>query len=203
MATAHVVSNLRTAIGHAQAEALTGRDALGTMPTALRNLTETSAENYNAVHQTILTFKNAALSFVDDAVSVTYGSLEVYDFPRGNLLILGATANLTATNSDGNLASTFGSKFSIGTAAAADDGTLTGTEANLIASVTASAAVASVATWKGKNTAAIAPIDGTTNSGSAQKVFINTLPTYGDTTASGTLKVNGTLTLTWANLGDE
>lgn len=147
--------------------------------------------------QTLLTLTNVALPITQDGSTAAYGGIVAYTFPTGNILVQGATASLTALG-DSNFTSTFGSKFSMGHVTKDDATTFAAGTADLIAAVTASAAVAKLATWKGINTAAISPLDGNS---SAIQAYLNALPTYANVSASGTLTVNGTILLTWTNLG--
>lgn len=49
------------------------------------------------LHRTTLTFVNTPISMTDEAGVVAWGAQKVYTFQAGNLLLLGAVANLTVT----------------------------------------------------------------------------------------------------------
>lgn len=84
---------------------------------------------------------NKTISVVDDAPG--YGSAEAFRLPEGNILIHGAIGYITLTTSDADITATFDGDISIGTAATAD-GTLSGSEVNLVASTSLGAATAKV-----------------------------------------------------------
>jgi len=205
MATAHVTSRLSTAIGHAQAEALTGRDALGTLPVAIRNLTAVVSENYNAFHQDIIKFTKMPITITDDGSTAAYGGKAFYTFPQGNIKIEGATLSLTDIDGThlGSISATFAGKMAVGTVTAADATSQSTTSANVIASTNNAAAVSTHATNKAISTTTITPFDGTTSTGNPISLFLNANVNYADQSGGGTLYVTGTLALTWCNLGDK
>lgn len=72
-----------------------------------------------------------------------YGSVLLQGFPKGNIQVEEALANLQFSCSDANITAAFSGVFSIGTAQTAS-ATLTGTSANIVASTAISAATAGV-----------------------------------------------------------
>lgn len=150
------------------------------------------------VKQTVLTFTNVAVAVTDHTTSGASGSQEVYSFPAGLIGVLGAVANLSVVAA-GGLSATAALLSAIGTVAAAADATLTSTEANISASASNTLS-AHAGTVKNKSTA-VTVLDGTASSAN---VFLNFAAADGDSTDSSnsTLTLNGTLTITWANFGD-
>lgn len=86
---------------------------------------------------------NKTISVVNGAGAPGYGSAEAFRLPEGNILIHGAIGYITLTTSDADITATFDGDISIGTAATAD-GTLSGSEVNLVASTSLGAATAKV-----------------------------------------------------------
>lgn len=156
----------------------------------------TTERGDGVIHQTVLTLTNVAVSTTDTPATSGDGSLKVYDFPAGNIHVLGATCNLAIVAATG-IGATAAVVGSIGTVAAAADATLTSTEANIIPS-TAATLTGSAGTMAGKSTGAVT-LDGTTTAIDALLNFA--IPDAGST-ANSTITVNGTITLTWVNLGD-
>lgn len=80
-------------------------DMAGTNPTTL-------VREYGGdalVKCTELTFASRSITMTDEAGVVAYGGTKVYDMPAGNILILGATANLTILKSGAGINADFGS----------------------------------------------------------------------------------------------
>lgn len=150
--------------------------------------------------KTVLTLDGASITMTDAGIAGAHGSLKVHDFPQCNMLFLGGSTDLTITAGAGGITDTAAVVGSIGTATVSTaDATLTGTEADLIPS-TASPLTAGAGATKGKSvTAGIAVFDGT---GTAIDAWLNFAVPDAGSTANDTLTVSGTITLVWANLGD-
>ncbi|CAB4169249.1 hypothetical protein UFOVP1516_63 [uncultured Caudovirales phage] len=72
-----------------------------------------------------------------------FGSILLQGFPKGNIQVEEALANLQFTCTDANITAAFSGVFSVGTAQTAS-ATLTGTSANIVASTAIAAATAGV-----------------------------------------------------------
>ena len=155
------------------------------------------------IHKTVLTFTNAAVALTDQADTVAYGGLKVYDLPAGAILMLGAVADLDVTKSSAGVNANWDGDFAVGTVTASNNSTLATTEQNIIPTTATPQAVAGVTTANGQSTASEnIVIDGTTT---AADVYVNLLVDDADHNVAGTacnLSLNGTLTLHWINLGD-
>lgn len=183
-----------TVVGSAEATAGT---PAGTGVTAVEN---GSASN----HQTILTFVNTPVPLVDEAGVVAYGGLKVYDFPIGRILWLGAVADLALTKSSTGVNANWDGDVGLGTVTATNDNALATTEQNLIPTTATPQAVAGATTADCQSTATES---GTIHDGSSTAIdaFLNLLVDDADhdvTTTPCNLIVNGTITMSWANLGD-
>ncbi len=157
-----------------------------------------TSEKDAVVHKTLITITALSVTTTDAGAAGAHGSQKIYDFPEGNILVLGGVMDLTTLAGAGGIADTAALISSLGTVAAVNDNaTLTTTEANIIPS-TSGTLVAGAGTMKGKSTTP-APFDGTTT---PVDVFLNFAMPDAGSTANDTLTVSGTVTLIWINLGD-
>lgn len=160
-----------------------------------------ATENGNGVlHKTVLLMTGLSVAMGATALVGFHGSQKIYDFPAGNIYILGATTDITTLAGAGGISDTAALVGAIGTVAAAtNNATLTGAEADVVPSV-AGTLSGGAGVLLGKSiTATGAVFDGT---GTATDAILNfavpdTLPGANDT-----LTVNGTITIVWLNLGD-
>lgn len=161
----------------------------------------TAAEMGNRVlHYTRLTLDALSVAMTDAGGAQSHGSSKIYDFPAGAIKMVGAIANLTLTAGTGGISDTFDGDGALGSVAAAADATLSGTEADVIASTATAQAVAGVGSLKMQSTASQeVVIDGTTT---PVDLYLNLLVDDADSTANDTLAVSGTIDLYWINLGD-
>jgi hypothetical protein len=143
------------------------------------------------MRQTLLVFNSTVLTLTDNGANGS-GSIQLLDFPKGNINLFNVVGNLTYT-----LAAfvNAGLVSSIGTATAAADATLTSTEADVIASTATAMNV----------TATFAPRLGTmailNGTGTATDMFLN-VATANDPVGNKALAVTGWLLVTWAHGGD-
>jgi len=174
---------------------------LGSAPAAAKALGLTVEELGNdAVHMTKFTFTNFLLP-IASLTNLGSGSIKIYDFPAGLLAYYGATTNLAISRVGTGIAADAEVIGALGTTTnGTDNATLTTTEASFVPS-TAGTLTAGVGAIKGKSTATQAPvhIDGTST---AVDLFLNIAAPAAKVTEADTLKINGSITLLWANLGD-
>lgn len=161
-------------------------------------------EPVSSVQKTVLRFTDVALPLVDQAGVVAYGGLKVYDFPEGQVCVLGAVADLAVTKSSAGVNNDWDGDFGLGTVTASNNATLSSTEQNLIPTTATPQATSGATTAKGASTATES---GTVLDGraTAADVFLNFLVDDTDhdvTTTPCNLILNGTVTLHWINLGD-
>ena len=124
-------------------------------------VTATEYGNQNTLHRTELKLDGLALTLTDEAGVVGYVGQKIYDFPEGAIMILGAVADLTVTES-GATAATASGDFSLGTATASNNATLTSTEADVIPSTAFGPLVSSAGTLKGISLAVITSLTNST-----------------------------------------
>lgn len=161
-----------------------------------------SSSSSPGTNKTVLTFKNTPLPLIDAAGVVARCALKIFDFPEGNIQIIGATANLALTKSAAGVNADWDGDFALGSTAAAADAALAGTEANVIPSTATPQAVAGATTAKGLSTGGVL-LDGTAT---PVDLYLNVLVDDADqdvTTTPTNLIANGTITVLWANLGDK
>lgn len=158
------------------------------------------ASESNGVQRTVLRLTNTVITMTDAGAAGCHGSLKVYDFPAGNIAFLGATSDLSILAGVGGITDTAAVVGGVGTATVGvGDATLTTTEQDLVPS-TAATLTAGAGAFDGESlTAGIAVFNGTDTPIDAWLNFA--VPDAGST-ANDTLTVNGTITLVWANLGD-
>lgn len=161
----------------------------------------TASEKGGLVHRTRLTLAAAPIVVTD---ALAYGGQKVYDFPEGRILVLGATCSLAfavTTARASTINDSAALKFALGSATASN-ATLATTMVDLIpkTSKTLDGAVAAYTTAVGAALAASAQFDGT---GTPLDAYLNlAFETNTDIDGDGTIAINGTIDLTWINLGD-
>lgn len=152
--------------------------------------------------KTVLKLVNTPVVLADNAGVVAYGSLKIFDFPEGLIGIAGASADLVVTKSSAGVIAAFDGDFGVGTVAANNGAALATTEQDIIPTTATPQAVAGVTTAKGISTAP-AQFDGTA---AALDAYLNMLVDDADhdvTTTPCNLILNGTVTITWAVIGDK
>lgn len=168
---------------------------------AKNGATVTATETLGGVHRTVLTLTDTPLAVTD---ALAYGSVKLYDFPAGRVLVLGTTASMafavtsdrtTTINDDAAMDWALGS-------AAASNVTLATSMVDLLPKQdhTLDGAEDAYTTAQGAALAASAQFDGT---GTALDMYLNvSFPTGTDIDADGTMTAAGTVTVSWVNLGD-
>lgn len=155
------------------------------------NVTEVT--DMTGVQRTVLTLTDVAITIAEGS-TVEYGSQLIYTFPQGAIKLIGVSINLTAV-ATANFAGTGAGDFALGSAAATDQ-TLAGTDLTW-STDSAAMTVTTTASDLHDQGEIVALYDGTTTPG---PVYLNLTMDNGEST--GTITVNGTITLIWANCGD-
>lgn len=157
-----------------------------------------ASEKDGVVHKTVLTLTAQSITMTDATTAGCHGSQKIYDFPAGNILILGATTDLAVVAGSGGITDTASVVGSIGSAAVGtDNATLLSTEANIVPS-TAATLTSGAGAMDGESTATVM-LDGTAT---AIDAYLNFAVPDAGSSASDTLTVDGTITILWVNLGD-
>lgn len=150
--------------------------------------------------KTTFTFTNVSIPTVDATTNGAQGSLNFYNFPEGLIDFRAVVSNLTITRVGTNITATAAVVASVGTATAGVDATLTGTEADLLASTTATLTAGAGAVSAVSTTAGVALFDGT---GTAKKAWLNFAIPDAGSAGNDALLVNGTLTVAWNFVADK
>lgn len=174
--------------------------ALPSTPGANLGSTVTFKETRGILKQTELVLASHVLTVVDSGANGGHASRTLFTCPIGNILVLGAYAELTITEAEAGIGDTAAVVAAIGTTATAtDNATLTGTEADIVAS-TAMTLVSSTDTEDLVSTGTECPatFDGTSTAIAPKLNFA--IPAT-DISANGDLTIDGTILLTWMLLG--
>ena len=156
-----------------------------------------------AQHRTVITFAASPVVLTNNAGVALYGGIgtttttAVYTFPLGAIQIVGADCRGSLTLTTATALNTYASVNSLGTNTAASDATLTGTEANILASTSAGAAAAKVAVVTSFSLANVVPYNGTVT---AMPLFLNFVVANDASNGTGVGTFTGSCTITWSNL---
>ena len=150
-------------------------------------------------HKTVITVTGLSVTMTDAGAAGCHGSHKVYDFPAGVIQLLGAVCDLSVTAGAGGIANGAAVVASLGSVTAGtNNATLTSTEADMVDS-TAATLTAGVGAFDGHGSLVATGFDGHTT---PVDVFLNLAVPDADSSASDTITVSGTITLTWINTGD-
>jgi hypothetical protein len=158
-----------------------------------------------AGHKTVITFNNTPVTITyADSTNGAAGNLKIYTFPVGVVRFLGIVSGLTATRGNNNLNANWSGNFAVGTSAiTAATQDLASPRGNLVAATAIPAATAGVATVRGftADTLASKHFDGTVT---AVDAFLNfKIPAASFATGANTsILLNGSLSISWQNLGN-
>lgn len=155
-------------------------------------------QNFNHPQRFQVTLTNANVTTTDHTTNGAQGTMKLGAFPKGVIHVLGGVANLTLARVGTQLAVGAAVIGSIGTAQAGQDLTLTGTEANIVAS-TACTLSSGSGSFKAVGAAANT-IDGTA---SALPIYLNFDVPDADSAGNDALSVNGTVDITFIWCGDK
>lgn len=173
----------------------------GLVPAALNDTVAVVEYGDEALHKSVFTLTDMPQTVVN---GTEYQGTKLYDFPAGRIHVLGVTMSIAQKTTSAILGTLNGGvtgALSIGTATASNVA-LTGTMVNLMPSTafTSSTVINTAGAAVGSALAAAAVFDGTS---AAVAAFVNTAyATTGDVDADATQTLSGTITITWANLGD-
>lgn len=175
----------------------------GSVATAVsRTLNDaTYASVMSEINETVIELDEHTVTMADEASTVGYGGSSILTFPAGNILVLGATANLTLRATTSGINADWDGDFGIGSVTASNNATLSSTEQNVIPTTATPQAASSRTTAKGGSTA-VAFLDGTST---AASLFLNILVDDADHDIGGTacdILASGKVKVFWINLGD-
>lgn len=175
-------------------------DTVITPVTTLSGVTFGPVQAGQRIRTVHVNFTNYSLSLARTTTTNVYGGVKLFDFPIGGVFVVGAVAKITTAGDGTNIAATAPLVWSLGTATAGNDATLTSTEANIIPSTVGTLA-ASAGTFKNTTLATAAAFAGFS---SATACYLNCAgdnAANASATAAGTVTVNGTVDITYIALG--
>ncbi len=160
-------------------------------------------EGGNSLIRRTRVYFGGSVNMVADAGSLTRGTVALYDFPRGNICVLGGAGTLTVGTLTTGILATGTVSAAVGTGAVgAGSTTLGGTTKNFI---TDSTLILTAGTKAGQllSTQAPAALDGTTT-GTAKTAYLNLITQIAASSPGpgGTLSVSGYADLAWCKMGD-
>jgi len=116
----------------------------------------TAEEFGNALtHQSVLTLDALEITLTDDAGAGQYGTLPLYEFPAGNIMVLGAVIDAEITLNETWWVDNIPGDVGIGTAAVANGDALATTEQDILATTPIAALVAQVGPIDAQSVAAL------------------------------------------------
>lgn len=145
---------------------------------------------------------NTVMAFTGETDAAVEATAYLANLPEGNILLLGAVANLTFTGpTSDDLANDFQGDFGIGTTPA-DDNTISGTDVDIVGSTAIAAATAEVSAGNRGTNATQAIIDNTAGTG---EMNLNVLLDANEVTNAEevSITVTGTVDLAYIVLGDD
>ena len=193
-------SNIKTKIGQKDMDINVA--GAGVIPTAQHGTVSVVEKGDGVFHQTVFTFADVPITMRDTEQGA---GIQIYTFPLGRILFLGGSGQITTTTTS-ILANTLNTgvtcNWGVGTTTQAS-ATLATTEQDFIqvAAWVASATinVAPAASTAGVGIASVTPYAGVST---ATAVFLNlAVAGAADIDADASTTTDGTVTLTWINLG--
>ena len=153
------------------------------------------------MHRTVLTLTAQLITLTDDAAVGQYGSVKIYDFPAGNIKILGAVIDAVLTLDDALWTDTAVGDVALGSAAVDDADALDGLFVDILASTAIAAMTAQVGDIDAQSLADVVPLGsaGGTDDDLYLNIRIDDAAAHVTDTAS---TITGTVTISWLNLGD-
>lgn len=158
----------------------------------------TASSKAGAVQEVTLTLNALSIATTDNGANGGQGGVKIYDFQEGNIAILGVSHNLTLTKVGAGIAATSTVLSSLGTALVAqNEATLTGTEADIVAS-NSTVLAAGTGVSKARSSSYVT-FDGTTT---AKDLYLNLNVDATGSTANDAILVSGNITIAYCTYGD-
>lgn len=176
---------------------------VGVVPSAVAGTVTATEKGDGVFHQTVLTLTAMPMTVRDVEQG---GGAQIYTFPAGRICRLGAIASIAVTTTSalaGSMHAGVTGNWGVGSTTQISV-TVATTEQDFV-NVTAFTSSATVnvagAVANGVGAGVLASLDGT---GTNVAAFLNlAVVAAGDVTGDATVTVSGTVTITWANLGDQ
>jgi len=151
----------------------------------------------SGLNRTVITLTDYSLTLTDSEGNGAHGSVKLIDFPEGIIQVLGAIGDLALTAATG-IAATATYDIGLGTETiGVGDAVLSGAEVDIVAKVEGDLTGSAVTVDMVADTSAT--FDGHST---ADDVWFNVAIEDDDVTGTGAVTVNGTIVVSWLNLGD-
>jgi len=174
-------------------------DFVGTVP-SVSGLALAEEAGRGVQRTTVLTLSSMQISTTDATTSGAYGSQKVYDLPDGAVIVDAIFFDIDSISVASGLSSTATVKVAFGSAAEASDDTLNSTQADMLASTSLTALVASAQTNQKAFSTAAYYGDG---SATAKDIYLNIGVADAGSTANSTVTISGTIYITWKLVGND
>ncbi|MCP4493409.1 MAG: hypothetical protein GY820_39795 [Gammaproteobacteria bacterium] len=167
---------------------------------AKNGATVTASEQSRFINKTTLSLNDVAIAVTDlTGTTNSCGGTKIYDFPAGQIYVLGFQVENFAFTTNATIGATAGGDYAFGTTVGAGPA-LTTTEIDLTdAAVSIDPIVTVTDAISAFDTVAESQWDGTAT---AKDIYVNLLIDGGDIAADTTNTVDATVTMYWLNLGD-
>ena len=178
----------------------------GSVPAGIASTTTAVEYGNRVLHRTRITCTATPITITDDAGVAQYGGVQLYDFPAGMIMTLGATIDGSITTAvTGTIIAASEGDVALGTVTATTGATLTGTEADILQSVALTTAVSNVANSDAQSVATALTESGARwhdGTATAKDLFLNFVIDDDATHTTGTASFTGVVEFTWTSLGD-
>jgi hypothetical protein len=152
------------------------------------------------VHKTVLTLTVTPITLTDDAGVGQFGGVKIYDFPAGNILVLGAVIDAIITLLSALWIDAATGDVALGSGVPADATALDATAVDMIQETAIAAMVAQVGPIDAQKALAAIPLGSAGGTDDDVNLNVRIDDDAAHVTDSGT--ITGTVTIHWVNLGD-
>jgi hypothetical protein len=152
------------------------------------------------IHKTVLTLTATPITLTDDANVGQFGGVKIYDFPAGNILVLGAVIAAILTLVDDLWTDAAQGDVALGSGVPTDATALDGTAVDLIPETPIAAMTAQVGPIDAQSSVAGIPLASAGGTDDEANLNVRIDDAAAHITDSGL--ITGTVTLLWVNLGD-
>jgi len=151
-------------------------------------------------HKTVLTLAATPITLTDEAGVGQYGGTKLYDFPAGNIKLLGATVDVDLTLTNAAWTDAAEGDVAVGSGVPADATALDATAVDIIPETAIAAMTAQVGAINCQSTGNIAPLGSAGGTDDDLNINVRIDDAAAHITDGGTM--TGTVTFVWVNLGD-
>jgi hypothetical protein len=152
-----------------------------------------------SVRRMTIPIRNLNVATTDAGAAGAWGTAVLGGMPEGIILILGTVAHLSFTKTTAGITDTFVATVAVGTSPTAD-GTLNGTEIDILAAAAQSAAVAGVSPVSLAANSTAQMVDNTDKS---KEFNLNVTVPDAASSANSALKANGVIHVAYVVMGDD